>query len=154
MKARPMPALDGAASLGVNVARILAVRVDELRSFVPRALDPDDVEASHDLRIAAKRLRYVLEIAGEACVGPPAVRATKLIKELQDVLGEMHDCDVMLPRLAAVPGDGIDQLTIHLARRRQERFARFRELWPEVEEAATSCSHAAADRALLSDAQP
>ena len=39
-----------------------ATRLDELCSFTPRALDPEQVKALHDMRIAAKRLRYVLEV--------------------------------------------------------------------------------------------
>jgi hypothetical protein len=63
------------------------------------------------MRIAAKRLRYVLEVTG-VCFGKPAGTARKRAREpagtarkrardLQDVLGEIHDCDVMLPRVQA-----------------------------------------------------
>ncbi len=54
----------------------------------------------HDLRIAAKRLRYLLELFG-GLFGPYAGTAAKRMKELQDVLGELHDCDVTLPRVRA-----------------------------------------------------
>ena len=50
------------------------------------------------MRIAAKRLRYVLEATG-FCFGRPADRARRRARDLQDVLGELHDCDVMLPRV-------------------------------------------------------
>ena len=49
------------------------------------------------MRIAAKRLRYVLEIVGP-CFGPEADAARDAARRLQSVLGEIHDCDVMLPR--------------------------------------------------------
>ena len=49
------------------------------------------------MRIATKRLRYVLEATG-FCFGRPASTARKRAKELQDLLGEIHDADVMLPR--------------------------------------------------------
>jgi CHAD domain-containing protein len=52
------------------------------------------------MRIAAKRLRYILEVTGP-CFGPYAKTATKLAKELQDLLGEIHDCDVQVPETAA-----------------------------------------------------
>jgi hypothetical protein len=100
MKARAVKKLDPAAPLGENAARILKVRVAELASFVPRALDRDEVEAQHDMRIAAKRLRYVLETTG-FCFGGPADTARRRARELQEILGEMHDCDVMLPRVRA-----------------------------------------------------
>lgn len=139
MKARPVHELDGAEPLAVNVARIVAVRVAELRSFVPAAFDPANVTALHDLRIAAKRLRYVLEVTGASCIGPQAKVAVAALKELQEVLGEVHDSDELLPRLAAHGGDGVELLVARLRVRRAERFARFVVVWPQVLAAATSC---------------
>jgi CHAD domain len=98
MKARPVKKLDPARPLAENAARIIRVRLDELIAFTPRALDRDAVEEQHDMRIAAKRLRYVLEVTG-FCFGRPADTARRRARDLQDILGEMHDCDVMLPRV-------------------------------------------------------
>ena len=100
MKARRVRKLDPAAPLGENAARIVRTRVDELRSFATEALKPDATEAQHDMRIAAKRLRYVLEVTA-FCFGKPANNARRSARDLQDLLGEMHDCDVMLPRVQA-----------------------------------------------------
>jgi hypothetical protein len=101
MRARRVKGLDPAASLADNAERIVRTRLDELYSFTPKALNPKRVKALHDMRIAAKRLRYVLEIAS-FCFGPYASTATKRAKELQDLLGEIHDCDELLPRVRAV----------------------------------------------------
>jgi hypothetical protein len=98
MKARKVKKLDPASGLGENAARIVRARVDELRSFAPEALSPDSIEAQHDMRIAAKRLRYVLEVTG-FCFGKSAQTARRSARGLQDLLGEIHDCDVMLPRV-------------------------------------------------------
>jgi hypothetical protein len=98
MKARRVKKLEPSASLAENAARIVRVRIDELRSFVPAALDPEATEAQHDMRIAAKRLRYVLEATG-FCFGPAASTARRRARDLQNVLGELRDCDVMLPRV-------------------------------------------------------
>jgi CHAD domain len=76
------------------------VRLDELCSFIPRALDPTEVKALHDMRIAAKRLRYILELSSPF-FGPYAATAAKQARGLQDVIGEIHDCDVLLPWLQA-----------------------------------------------------
>jgi hypothetical protein len=100
LKARKVRKLDPAAPLDENAARIVRTRVDELRSFAPEALDPGATEAQHNMRIAAKRLRYVLEVTG-FCFGAPAQTARRGARDLQDLLGEMHDCDVMLPRVQA-----------------------------------------------------
>jgi CHAD domain-containing protein len=100
VKARKVKGLDPGAPLGDNAERIVAVRLDELTSFMPKATDPDEVVALHDMRIAAKRLRYILEITGPG-FGSYAKTATKMTKALQDLLGEIHDCDVQVPETAA-----------------------------------------------------
>jgi len=98
VKARKVKGLDPDGPLGDQLERIVRVRTDELFAFMPRAADPDEVAHLHDMRIAAKRLRYILEIAEES-FGPYASTASKRTKELQDLLGEIHDCDVTLPRV-------------------------------------------------------
>jgi CHAD domain-containing protein len=98
VKARKVKGLDPDTPLADNARRIVRTRLDEIHRFVPKALDPARVEDLHDMRIAAKRLRYVLEVTAH-CFGPYADTARKRTKELQDVIGEIHDCDVLLPRV-------------------------------------------------------
>ncbi len=98
MKAHPIKGLHPHRPLDENAQIIVATRLDELYRFLPRALDPEQPEALHDMRIAAKRLRYVLELTG-FCFGPYAATATRHARELQELIGEVHDCDVMLPRI-------------------------------------------------------
>ncbi len=131
MKARRVAGLDLAAPLRSNAARIVQTRLDELRSLAPAALEPSASRAQHDMRIAAKRLRYVLEIAG-TCFGPEAKAARDAAKRLQGVLGEIHDCDVMLPR-----AEGIESLCQLLRTRRELLFREFGELWTEHAEQGT-----------------
>jgi hypothetical protein len=88
MKARKVKGLDADGALADNAERIVRARLDELQGFIPRALDPDEVVALHDMRIAAKRLRYILEVTAESCFGPYAETALKRTKELQDLLFE------------------------------------------------------------------
>ncbi len=98
MKAREVKGLDPDAPLGPNARRMVLVRLDELFSFGPTAVDEEDPEALHDMRIAAKRLRYVLEVTGP-CFGEEARMAAKQAKDIQSLLGDIHDCDEMLPRV-------------------------------------------------------
>ena len=100
VKARRRQGARSAAPLGDNAERIVRVRLDELTSFMPKATDPAEVVALHDMRIAAKRLRYILEVTG-SCFGPYASGSVRMVKDLQDLLGEIHDCDVQLPEVAA-----------------------------------------------------
>lgn len=135
MRARRVKRLDPRASVADNFERIVEVRLAELLAFMPRAADPNEVAALHDMRIAAKRLRYILEIA-YPCFGPFAQDAVKRIKELQDLLGEIHDCDVQGEHLAqqvdalvsedalalALAAEGLDDLkpdVLRVARHRE-----------------------------------
>ena len=113
MKARRVKGIDPQGALVDEAQRIVAVRLDELFSFLPRALDPAEVEALHDLRIAAKRLRYVLEVTGP-CFGPYATTAGERTKELQDLVGDIHDCDVLVPRLLALVDELRDRGVEHV----------------------------------------
>ncbi len=115
MKARNVKKLDPDGALRDNVRRIVDVRAAELMSFSPAVLDPREVEALHDMRIAAKRLRYVLELMAPA-FGEAAANGAKRAKRLQDLLGEIHDCDESIPRVER-----------HIARLRIEDAATLRE---------------------------
>lgn len=133
MKARAVKGLDPAGPFAANAQRIVSVRVQEMLDLAQRAQDPAKVKALHDLRIAAKRLRYVLELTG-----PPA--AVKDLKALQDLLGEIHDCDVHLPEVRALAREapareakGLQAVAVELARRRAECFERFLQRRPEIE---------------------
>jgi len=123
VKAREIEGLDPAAPLSANVPRIVAVRLDELRGFAEGALAPSASEAQHDMRIAAKRLRYVLEIF-EPCLGEEARAARQAAKQLQSVLGDLHDCDLMLPKV-----EQIGSASALLRERRQRLRKEFVELW-------------------------
>jgi hypothetical protein len=98
VKARKVKKLDPAGILAENAGRIVLVRIDELRGVATDALEPGASATQHDMRIAAKRLRYVLEATG-FCFGRAAKTARQRAEDLQDLLGEVHDCDVMLPRV-------------------------------------------------------
>jgi CHAD domain-containing protein len=158
VKARKVKDLDPHGPLGDNAERIVRVRLEELTSFMPKAADPREIVALHDMRIAAKRLRYILEVTG-ACFGPYASGAVKMVKDLQDLLGEIHDCDVQLPEVdaflhelmeedAGVAGEspkglaktpnrrayaGLVALQVHLRARRRALFEQFLELWRDYE---------------------
>jgi len=117
MKPRKVKHLDPSGTLADNAQRIVRVRLGELCDFGPKVADPKNVRELHAMRIAAKRLRYVLEATADPCFGPYAHTAAKRAKELQDLLGEIHDCDVQLPRVEALVASLRDSDTAELRRR-------------------------------------
>jgi CHAD domain-containing protein len=123
MKARQVEDLDPSAPLRPNASRIVRVRLEEMRDLGTEALAEGATTAQHDARIAAKRLRYVLEIVG-LCFGEEAKAARQAAKALQSVLGDLHDCDLMLPKVAA-----IESLAEALRDRRERFFCDFVALW-------------------------
>ena len=127
MKARRVEGLDPAAPLAANARPIVATRLAELRDLAGEALEPGARSAQHEMRIAAKRLRYVLELLG-GCLGPAGERGAEVARELQTVLGEIHDCDVMAHRV-----EGIDSIEGLLRTRRELLYRRFVELWTSRE---------------------
>jgi CHAD domain-containing protein len=123
VKARKVAGLEPDGPLIDNARRIAEVRQAELESFIPKVLDPAEKKALHDMRIAAKRLRYVLELFAPAL--DEDTRATgKRARALQEALGEIHDCDELVARLRD-SGRPLHLAIAHVSTRRAELFERF-----------------------------
>ncbi len=60
---------------------------------------PGDEDAAHATRISAKRLRYLLELVEREM--KPARSAVGYLKDLQDILGELHDAQVVIVEFGA-----------------------------------------------------
>lgn len=78
--------------------RAITRRVRKLLSYSPVVQDPEAVQAHHAMRIAAKRLRYLLEVYAPLYKKEfrPVLRR---LKTLQEILGNLHDCDVWIANL-------------------------------------------------------
>lgn len=76
------------------------VRTADLFWFEPYLSDPSLIHQHHEMRIAAKRLRYTLE--AYAHLFEDHLRSEiKAIKKVQEFLGDLHDCDVWIEYLPA-----------------------------------------------------
>ncbi len=82
-------------------ARVVRVRAQELFDHAEGVLDTSDIERVHDMRVASRRLRAVLEIF-EPCF-PQGDYKTVLrdVKALADALGERRDPDVHIEDMEA-----------------------------------------------------
>jgi inorganic triphosphatase YgiF len=97
-KARAITGLDPQAPVATNARLIANARLADLYLWEHAVDDPDNIRGLHDMRIAAKRLRYTFEVFEE--VLPAASRAiVSELTRLQDELGALHDSDVMIALL-------------------------------------------------------
>lgn len=74
---------------------ILQFRLDELVETRASISGPSDSLQLHALRISAKRLRYSLEVFAVCFPGDVAQERADGVREMQDVLGRIHDLDVL-----------------------------------------------------------
>jgi hypothetical protein len=108
-KALAISGLNAAAPAYAGMPRMFSVRIAELWSWAEHLPYPDRVRELHDMRIAAKRLRYLFEFF-EPCFGEEFKDRLKRFKQLQDYLGEIHDCDVWVNYLRAQLADAFKEL--------------------------------------------
>lgn len=89
----------------------ITVKLDDLLSLQECIHRPEEKERHHQMRIAAKRLRYTMEAFGRLYDATFQDRIAT-VRDLQDRLGELHDCDVWIEMLQArsVNDPGLDAL--------------------------------------------
>jgi len=116
--------LDPKGSPAENARRILSVRIAEFYHYLPIVHDEQAGELLHELRIAAKRLRYTLELFHET-FGDEGERQIERVKAIQEALGDLHDCDVRIAiiedELVALAGRQMRELSAALKREPIER---------------------------------
>jgi CHAD domain-containing protein len=107
-------------------ARIVRVRADELFEQAEGVLDTSDIERVHDMRVASRRLRAVLEVFAPCFPRGPYRGVLRDVKMVADALGERRDPDVHLAAMETLAAElppelqpGIEEL----ASRQRERQA-------------------------------
>jgi CHAD domain-containing protein/CYTH domain-containing protein len=93
---------------------LIRAETADLRAQLATIRGPDDVEVTHQARISAKRLRYVLEPLARR--SKRAKTLVSSLKDLQDLLGDIHDNQV----LQAEIGKAVEQAGAEDARRRHD----------------------------------
>ena len=91
-------------------ASLISRRLNVLLSYEEWVHNPDAVTEHHAMRIAAKKLRYTMEV-----YAPLYILGLKKyhyrVKKVQEILGDLHDCDVW-----------IDTVTVMLLKERSTSF--------------------------------
>ena len=78
----------------------MTARFRELQDLSASLYRPHKIRPLHEMRIAAKRLRYAIELFAP-CWNEPLASYAKEIAKLQNSLGELHDCDVWIAEIGA-----------------------------------------------------
>jgi hypothetical protein len=95
-------------ALAYGIAPVAALRIEErlsaLLAFEPWVSHPEAVAEHHATRIAAKKLRYTLEVYAPV-YRLNLAKPIRRVKAVQEILGDLHDCDVWI--------DTITRLLLH-----------------------------------------
>ncbi|MDX6694136.1 MAG: hypothetical protein QOF02_1739 [Blastocatellia bacterium] len=145
--------LAAALSFGEVAPEVVRARVAELRALSASLYQPFAVEALHKTRIAARRLRYAMQLLA-SCLNETLSERAAEVAELQTELGKLHDCDVWLEALGRMLSElradenqyrlplngtaGQKQraavwLLCHFARARMKSYGQALALWQEWE---------------------
>jgi CHAD domain-containing protein len=100
-KARDIPELHGAMSFREVARAAVRVRAEEVFEHAAGVLDTQDIERVHDMRVATRRLRAVLEVFADAFDARAHRAALRDVTTLADALGARRDPDVQLASLEA-----------------------------------------------------
>jgi CHAD domain-containing protein len=76
----------------------ITLAIEEFLQYQSSLDDPQDIERHHAMRIAAKQLRYTMELCKRAYDGR-LDEPIATVKQLQTLLGDLHDCDVWVEHL-------------------------------------------------------
>lgn len=141
-KALTLLAVSVDGKLSTNAPLMLHTRLEELFSFADCVLDEARVDELHNMRIAAKRLRYTLEIFGSCFGDEPFNRIYDTVKKIQEQIGEIHDADVRVPLLEVFLAHnkvsrpeieiGLNFLIAQQKADRTKRFASFAAYWHKI----------------------
>jgi CHAD domain-containing protein len=125
--------------------KVVAGSLQDLLDLGVSLYEPFKTEELHEMRIAAKRLRYATELF-VACWGARIAPFADEIAEMQSSLGEVHDCDIWIESLGKrrqrgqenVMINGSDYQTVawllsEFVKKRTKEYRSALKLWSEWE---------------------
>jgi CHAD domain-containing protein len=113
-----------------HAKKILRARTAKLLALAPYARMPERIKELHRLRIAAKKLRYTLELL-RPWYGPGINKYIHASRALQDVLGDLHELDVLIAAMRGLSQKS--ELVLTCVTRRRDVYKRFVRIWEHAE---------------------
>ena len=121
-----------------NARIILPQRLEEVYTWERFIRDPERREELHNMRISIKRLRYTMEFFA-VNYDQHFTNFIKTVIELQDILGDIHDSDVVLDILAKYQEKqaptmlpGIENLIKRTRETRNADYEKFLKKWKQL----------------------
>jgi CHAD domain-containing protein len=95
VRSRLHPDATPSPDLSARAAHAITARLEEFLRYELDVPHPDRHLEHHAMRIAAKRLRYTLEVFAPP-FGGALKEFTRTMRDFQELLGDLHDCDVWI----------------------------------------------------------
>ena len=137
-KPKKITALNPKRSFRENARIILPQKVDEVYSWEQFIRDPTRREELHNMRVSIKRIRYTMEFFA-VNYDKHFTKFIETIIDLQDILGDIHDSDVILELLtnykenlqpAELPG--VNTLIARTRETRDADYQAFLDRWQQL----------------------
>lgn len=111
---------------GLGAECLALERFDEAKNLHHRALRSEKPKTWHGLRIGLKKFRYTVE----GFLPEHAAAWIKNLKRLQDLLGDIHDLDVLAQKIRELeaPEDSVEYWLHKIGRERHDRVETYRQL--------------------------
>lgn len=115
------------SKLNKRFQKIVSDLTTQIQENIPIVIDDDKkIEELHKLRKDFKKLRYSIELSSDTT---RPLKSIKNLKKIQDLLGEIHDCDIMLDYLREIKGPNeLSEVIRTEILTRREKFQQFVEL--------------------------
>ena len=137
-KPQKITGLNPKRSFRENARTILPQKVEEVYSWEQFIRDPKQRKELHNMRISIKRLRYTMEFFA-INYDQNFANFIETIIDLQDVLGDIHDNDVVLEVLTNYKKScqsanlvGVDTLITRARETRNADYQAFLEKWEHL----------------------
>lgn len=137
-KPQKITGLNPKQSFRENARTILPQKIEEVYTWEQFIRDPEKREELHNMRISIKRLRYTMEFFA-INYDKHFADLIEIIINLQDILGDIHDSDVVLEVLANYKGHfqsaelpGVDTLIARTRETRNADYQAFLDRWGKL----------------------
>ena len=121
---QPEPAWKPSDPAYLNARRVLPKLVQDYYASGRKLHDASDPRKTHSFRLNTKHLRYTLE-SFLSVYGPGLKQKIERLRPIQNVLGELNDCEVLLAEFQGKLNRGVEASIRKRAGEKRDEFLRY-----------------------------